>query len=162
MRAVTTSTFGRWFWLVLSAVLSACGGADTVQYLDTTLTLEIEAIDAAFSTESVEYTVACANSANPLPGGDPLRFKGSLRLAGMGSDPETPTWVWREVAAFPAGECAVQLRGRNGDGEVIWSLTEPLVVAHDIPTEFYHFVGRNFFNEVRGARGDAELIAETP
>ena len=165
MRAVTTSTFGRWFWIVLAAMLSACGGADTVQYFETTLTLEIEAIEAieaTFSTESVEYTVACANSANSLPGADPLRFEGSLELAGVGADPEIPTWVWREVAAFPAGECSVQLRGRNGDGEVIWTLVEPLVVAHDMPTEFYHFVGSNLFSEVRGAQGDAELITETP
>lgn len=165
MRAVTTSTFGRWFWIVLAAMLSACGGADTVQYFETTLTLEIEAIEAieaTFSTESVEYTVACANSANSLPGADPLRFEGSLELAGVGADPEIPTWVWREVAAFPAGECSVQLRGRNGDSEVIWTLVEPLVVAHDMPTEFYHFVGSNLFSEVRGAQGDAELITETP
>ena len=129
--------------LVLSAsLLFGCGDGSQL----TTLTVEMEAdlqfFDLGLTT--LEYTLWC--EANPIDfrddptTGEPLDV-GEFEPVGPGAVNGEPGFVWSASVDASPGACAVGLRLRDSDGEVLCSHFVEFVVAADAPTEVDIFLG---------------------
>ena len=136
----------RWcLFLLLSGAL-ACGSAEsmdidpeTIPYDSTATTITVEM--PTDSTESLEYSIRCLESENQTKIGQTdtspgeVVAEGVFEPAGVGGDLQQPTTVWRALVDLPPGSCFIDLRARNGNGELVCTATESVFVASDAPTQ---------------------------
>lgn len=135
-------------WLISSCVLllvSACGdsGPSTAEPRGTAVTVFIPsaADDWSFAefAWSLEYQVGCGveierNSSS----GDFITAEGTLEQAEeFDVGPGGPTAVWKGFVEFTPGPCAVQLRLRDADGEVLCTYYEALTNEPESQPEMY-------------------------
>lgn len=88
-------------------------------------------------TWSLEYTIVCGSG---LVGasGEAVTVEGTLEQAEafkLGED--GPTAVWNGLVELPSGPCAIQLRLRDADAEVICTGTQELTIEPETPNEAY-------------------------
>lgn len=97
--------------------------------------------------QSVEYTISCSGNDdtfldNNASFGDEVRLDGNLEVVDGRTDPQGPippefgtprpgdgAEVWQGFMDLPPGPCAIQLRARDDEGEVICTATEPFTIS---------------------------------
>jgi hypothetical protein len=144
------------FSATLLAALASCsgsgdgGGSSEGQPQRTMLTLEtpsrhLKEAWPYLRADSFEYRIALADEADPA---DPL--EGELELVAGGAanyvERGEPTDVLRAWVDLPPGRHSIAIRMRDQDREVIFSLSAPLRVASDVPTEWYYFFDPRTFD----------------
>ncbi len=103
--------------------------------------------------QTVEYTINCLGNSdtfldNHLSFPDEVQINGNLEVVDGRTDPQgrippelgTPrpgdgAEIWQGFMDLPPGPCTVQLRARDGDGEVICTATEPFNITADTITK---------------------------
>lgn len=139
---------GHLCWLVSSCVLllaSGCGDAraPNAEPRGTAVTVFIPSGSDDWSfvdvTWSLEYQIGCGpgidGSSSPS---DVITMEGTLAQNeefNLGSG--GPTGVWEGFVEFPPGPCIVQLRLRDGAGEVLCTYTEPFMIDPQPSSEAY-------------------------
>jgi hypothetical protein len=122
------------------ALLAACGGrggapVDAMESIELTAILESV---GPLPVESVEYTVRCVGDEDS-DAPDATRFDGVLepangRAAKVGMlDHVRETWAGS--LELPPGSCSIQIRGRDGDGEVVCTAEVPFSVVANTATQ---------------------------
>lgn len=150
----------------LMSVLGACGSSGGEESRGfgaagrTTLTVEIPAGDF-LTAASIDYEFACGEALETEASDLGFWLEGTLERVGVGSMPNRPTDVWRVTPDLPPGDCRVQLRARDADGEVICSAMEAFTVSADSPTEVYHFVTCDLI-DIFLPLGGLAMMVETP
>jgi hypothetical protein len=82
---------------------------------------------------SLEYQVSCGASVD-----DRLTVEGTLKQVDRAVlELDGPTAVWKGIVEFEPGPCAIQLRARDADGEVVCTYTEALTFDSELPSEAY-------------------------
>ena len=96
-------------WL---ATLVACWGGEGVLAENT----ELNVIVSDVLIETVEYTIHCIGTIDvPL---DEFWLDGELEVTGDRAVPSVSAETWEGLLRLPPGRCSIQLRARDGDGEV--------------------------------------------
>ena len=79
----------------------------------------------------------CARTHASFP--DEVRLDGNLEVVDGRPAPPGSTLanseIWQGFMDLPPGPCTVQLRARDGDGEVICTATEPFNIVADTTTK---------------------------
>ncbi|MBT8469141.1 MAG: hypothetical protein HKN10_11830 [Myxococcales bacterium] len=135
-------------WLISSCVLllvSACGDAraPNAEPRGTAVTVFIPsaADDWSFAefTWSLEYQIGCGPGIERDSSSDDfITVEGALEQdEDFDVGPGGPTAVWKGFVEFTPGPCAVQLRLRDADGEVLCTYTEALTNEPESQAEMY-------------------------
>jgi hypothetical protein len=106
-------------------------------------------VPAPIDIQTVEYTINCLGNSdtfldNNASFPDEVTINGNLEVVDGRTDPQGPippefgtprpgdgAEVWQGFMDLPPGPCTVQLRARDGDGEVICTATEPFTITAD-------------------------------
>ena len=153
---MTKTRFAPWLVFACIGTLVGCTSGDQGTAGNTELNVVIptgssQSGPAAYDIESVEYTINCVGAdfdptTDPdIDSGDILnqnvQINGSLEVLDTASSgvttqdfgPDlTEVYVWQGFMDIPANHsCTVQLRARDGDGEVICTSTEGFTVGAD-------------------------------
>jgi hypothetical protein len=102
---------------------------------------------------TVEYTINCLGNSdtfldNNASFPDEVQINGNLEVVDGRTSPQGPippefgtprpgdgAEIWQGFMDLPPGPCTVQLRARDGDGEVICTATEPFTITADSITK---------------------------
>ncbi len=125
-------------WLFLGGAISvgvSCGesGGPRAEPAGTELTVLIPSggpgrFPLASAITSVEYSIQC----------DSDEMEGALSQVGLfDGGPKGTTAVWKGTLSTPSGACEIRLIGRDGDGEAICPVIEPLPAASEWPPELF-------------------------
>jgi len=156
---MTKTRFTQWIVLVCMGALAACtsGEGDTVGNTELNVVVPNGAPSLGggssapdlIDIQSVEYTINClGNDDTFLENGasfaDEVRLEGNLEVLDGRTNPQgaippefgTPrpgdgAEVWQGFMDLPPGDCTVELRARDNDGEVICTAQEPFVITAD-------------------------------
>ena len=97
--------------------------------------------DARFPqlTWSLEYKVVCPTSVGGSSSSDDaFTVEGTLEQTnGFELELDGPVAAWKGTVEFEPGPCAVQLRARDADGEVVCSYFETMMFDSPLPHEMY-------------------------
>ncbi len=121
---MSKTRFTQWVVLGCMGTLAACtsGGGD--QATNTEMNVLIDDGTAnPVDVQSVEYTIVC-DGGEQGPGflDDGATFADAVTLNGnLEVDDNRDPEVWQGFMDIPPGECRVQLRAKDGDGEVVCS-----------------------------------------
>ena len=105
--------------------------------------------------QSVEYTINCLGTPSSfldepteLPNGGAVQINGNLEVVDGRTDPQgliPPEFgtarpgdgaeIWQGFMDLPVGDCTIQLRARDNDGEVICSATESFAIEADVKSK---------------------------
>jgi len=84
-------------------------------------------------TWSLEYQVGCGATSY-----DALAAQGTLEpVDGVLLVTDGPAAAWNGMVEFEPGPCAIQLRARDTDGELVCSYTETITFGSQLPSETY-------------------------
>ncbi|MDH3656295.1 MAG: hypothetical protein OEN21_18705 [Myxococcales bacterium] len=84
-------------------------------------------------TWSLEYQVGCGDTSN-----DSFTAQGTLEpVDGFLLVTDGPAAIWNGMVEFEPGPCAIQLRARDTDGEVVCTYTETITFDFQLPSEAY-------------------------
>jgi len=100
-------------------------------------------VPAAIDIKTVEYTIDCAGNDDVFLDNndsfdDAVTLNGNLEVVDgrTSGTPPVPTEIWQGFMDLPPGDCTVQLRARDADGEVICSSPiSPFAIAADTTTK---------------------------
>ncbi|MBW2629599.1 MAG: hypothetical protein JRE45_18555 [Deltaproteobacteria bacterium] len=149
---MTKRRFTPWIALACIGALAACASGEGGTAGNTELNV-IVPTNAGTPNEiditTVEYTIACAGGHvtfldNNASFANEVRIDGNLEVVDGRTDPQgaippefgTPrpgdgAEVWQGFMDLPPGPCAIELRARDNDGEVICTAIEPFVITAD-------------------------------
>ena len=150
LRRKVSMLFGRarWILLAFTAALAACSGDSRSTAGNTELKVIVPnnesapGVPAPIDIQTVEYTINCLGNSdtfldNNASFPDEVVINGNLEVVDgrTSGSPPVPTEIWQGFMDLPPGPCTVQLRARDGDGEVICTATEPFNIAADTTTK---------------------------
>ncbi len=152
-------------WIVLACVtgLAACtsGGGGTAGNTEMNVIVPNGApslgggssAPGLIDITTVEYTINCLGNSdtfldNNASFPDEVQINGNLEVVDGRTSPQGPippefgtprpgdgAEIWQGFMDLPPGPCTVQLRARDGDGEVICTATEPFTITADSITK---------------------------
>ena len=119
---MTRTRLAPWIVLACFGTLAACTSTEGGPTGNTELNVIVPNGDGGVAVNSVEYTIVCAGGEQPADGfldgedtfTDAVTINGNLEVI---DDTDPP--VAQGYMDIPPGECLVQLRARDTDGEVI-------------------------------------------
>ncbi|MDH3622608.1 MAG: hypothetical protein OEQ49_01950 [Myxococcales bacterium] len=147
--------FTPWVVLACMSAVAACTSGEGGTANNTELNVIVPnnesspGVPAPVDIQDVEYTINClGNSDVFLDNGasfpDEVQINGNLEVQDGRTDPQGPippefgsprpgdgAEIWQAFMDLPPGDCTVQLRARDNDGEVICTAQEDVTIAAD-------------------------------
>ena len=162
---MTKRRFTPWIALACIGTLAACTSGEGGTAGNTELNVIVpngspalgggSSAPALIDIQSVEYTINCLGNSdvfleNLASFPDEVTINGNLEVVDGRTNadanlppnpdfgpllPNDQSEVWQAFMDLPPGPCTVQLRARDGDGEVICTATEPFTITADNTTK---------------------------